>query len=221
MSARGMGGGGGGKRRKTGQAAASGRDYTVTIALPGSIVANAQTAELKTYLAGQVARAAVVFNVDEIVIFADRRTPGDSSKSTQVCPAGPPGLRPLALSARCCLLLQGQFQGAVKGASFDADVFLARILQYLETPQCVDTLLLLPLMLPPPPLASGCAAQPLRRAGKQWCVHDGQYKVPRLLLLHKAQRLEQLARPRHAQQLAHVGVGASAKRAEARLVGLL
>ena len=87
MSARGPGGGGGGgKRRKTAQAASRGRDYTLSIALPGSIVANAQTAELKTYLAGQVARAAVVFNVDEIVIFADRRTPGDSSKSTQVRP---------------------------------------------------------------------------------------------------------------------------------------
>ena len=103
------------KRRKTGAAASAGRDWTVSIALPGSIIANAQTAELKTYLAGQVARAAVVFNVDEIVVFADRRTPGDRSKSTQ-----------------------GQFQGAVKGASFDADVFLARLLQYLETPQCVS-----------------------------------------------------------------------------------
>jgi hypothetical protein len=104
------------KRRKTGPAASAGRDWTVSVALPGSIIANAQTAELKTYLAGQVARAAVVFNVDEIVVFADRRTPGDRSKSTQ-----------------------GQFQGAVKGASFDADVFLARLLQYLETPQCVFT----------------------------------------------------------------------------------
>lgn len=31
-----------------------GRRYTVSIALPGSIVDNAQTKELKTYLAGQV-----------------------------------------------------------------------------------------------------------------------------------------------------------------------
>ena len=153
----GGGGGGGGKRRKTGPAAPSGRAWTVSVALPGSIVANAQTAELKTYLAGQVARAAVVFNVDEIVVFADRRTPGDSSKSTQVrCwPAGlltSAGLRlacwpetalrhPAALVSRGAAAAarapQGQFQGAVKGASFDADVFLARILQYLETPQCV------------------------------------------------------------------------------------
>ena len=34
--------------------AASGRRFTVSMALPGSIVDNAQTLELKTYLAGQV-----------------------------------------------------------------------------------------------------------------------------------------------------------------------
>jgi hypothetical protein len=31
-----------------------GRDYTVSIALPGSILSNAQSLELRTYLAGQV-----------------------------------------------------------------------------------------------------------------------------------------------------------------------
>ncbi|RKP38911.1 putative RNA methyltransferase, partial [Dimargaris cristalligena] len=49
-----------------------GRQYTVSIALPGSIVDNAQSAELRTYLAGQIARAAAVFNVDEIVIYDDQ-----------------------------------------------------------------------------------------------------------------------------------------------------
>ena len=34
--------------------ATTGRHYTVSIALPGSIVSNAQTLELKTYLSGQV-----------------------------------------------------------------------------------------------------------------------------------------------------------------------
>ena len=33
-----------------------GRDYTVSIALPGSIMQNAQSRELRTYLAGQVGR---------------------------------------------------------------------------------------------------------------------------------------------------------------------
>ena len=40
-----------------------GRQYTVSVALPGSILDNAQTSELRTYLAGQIARACVVFQV--------------------------------------------------------------------------------------------------------------------------------------------------------------
>lgn len=46
-----------------------GRPYTVSVALPGSILENAQSPELRTYLAGQIARSLVIFNVDEVVIF--------------------------------------------------------------------------------------------------------------------------------------------------------
>ena len=136
------------------------------MALPGSIVANAQTAELKTYLAGQIARAAVVFNVDEV---RAQRRPGALPRTPALpppatTPSDTPPLPPSGRSwcsrtggpratapspPRCAARepaarappgsrlrgAQGQFQGAVKGASFDADVFLARILQYLETPQ--------------------------------------------------------------------------------------
>lgn len=81
-----------------------GRAYTLSMALPGSILDNAQTKELKTYLAGQIARAAVIFQVDEIVVFDDqlgsRTTTGVPTKRAQDC-----------------------------------HVFMARILQYLETPQ--------------------------------------------------------------------------------------
>ncbi|KAI3980009.1 hypothetical protein MKX01_042663, partial [Papaver californicum] len=42
---------------------------TVTIALPGSIIDNTQSFELATRLAGQIARAATIFRVDEVVIF--------------------------------------------------------------------------------------------------------------------------------------------------------
>ena len=45
------------------------KDMHVAIAIPGSILANAQSAELRSYLAGQIARAACVFCVDEIVVF--------------------------------------------------------------------------------------------------------------------------------------------------------
>lgn len=44
---------------------------TVSIAIPGSVVSNAQTRELQTQLAGQIARAAAVFRIDEIVVFDD------------------------------------------------------------------------------------------------------------------------------------------------------
>ena len=49
-----------------------GRSYTVSLALPGSIIENAQSAELRTYLAGQVARAAAVFNIDEVIVFNEQ-----------------------------------------------------------------------------------------------------------------------------------------------------
>ena len=47
------------------------------MALPGSILDNAQSAELRTYLAGQVARALAVFSIDEVVVFSDDK---DQSK---------------------------------------------------------------------------------------------------------------------------------------------
>ena len=39
--------------------------------LSGSILGNAQSAELRTYLAGQIARALAVFSVDEVIVFDD------------------------------------------------------------------------------------------------------------------------------------------------------
>ncbi|CEM20350.1 unnamed protein product [Vitrella brassicaformis CCMP3155] len=44
---------------------------TVSVALPVSIVANAQSFELRAYLVGQIARALTVFGVDEVVIYED------------------------------------------------------------------------------------------------------------------------------------------------------
>ena len=40
---------------------------TLSIAVPASILDNAQSAELRTYLGGQIARAACIFNVDEVI----------------------------------------------------------------------------------------------------------------------------------------------------------
>lgn len=86
-------------------AAGPGRQYTVSIALPGSIIDNAQSPELRSYLAGQIARAAAIFCVDEVVVF---------SEQTQAA---------------------GSRHRVDTNSQRDPNVFLARILQYLETPQ--------------------------------------------------------------------------------------
>ncbi|KAF2643078.1 DUF171-domain-containing protein [Massarina eburnea CBS 473.64] len=48
-----------------------GREWTLSMAVPGSIVSNVKKPELKTLLAGRIARAAAVFCVDEIVVYDD------------------------------------------------------------------------------------------------------------------------------------------------------
>ncbi|XP_068562764.1 putative methyltransferase C9orf114 homolog [Cebidichthys violaceus] len=84
-----------------------GRAYTVSVALPGSVLDNAQSTELRTYLAGQIARACVVFCVDEIIVFDEY---GEDVTS-----------------------VEGEFKGV--GKKGHACIQLARILQYLECPQ--------------------------------------------------------------------------------------
>ncbi|XP_026885787.1 putative methyltransferase C9orf114 homolog [Electrophorus electricus] len=89
------------------QMEAKGRQYTLSIALPGSVLDNAQSPELRTYLAGQVARACAVFCVDEVVVFDES---GEDART-----------------------VEGEFKGI--GKKGQACVQLARILQYLECPQ--------------------------------------------------------------------------------------
>lgn len=80
---------------------------TVSIAVAGSIIDNAQSLELATRLAGQIARAATIFRVDEVVVFDGEPQSEDSVVAT---------------TDKC--------NGSKSGARF-----LVRILQYLETPQ--------------------------------------------------------------------------------------
>ncbi|KJE93175.1 DNA segment Chr 2 Wayne State University 81 expressed [Capsaspora owczarzaki ATCC 30864] len=91
------------------------RAYTVSVAIPGSVLHLAQSAELKTYMAGQIARSLSLFNVDEIVIYND----GSGGKQ----------------ASSSIVTTEGEFEGAGKQATSNPDVFLARVLQYLETPQ--------------------------------------------------------------------------------------
>ena len=81
-----------------------GRNYTVSIALPGSIIDNAQSRELRTYLVGQIARSLAIFNVDEVIVFDDRSVAAEEDSGKR---------RPYGNPCH----------------------FMARVLQYLETPQ--------------------------------------------------------------------------------------
>lgn len=78
---------------------------TLTMAVAGSIIDNAQSLELATRLASQIARAAAIFRIDEIVVFDNKRNSGING-----------GVK--------------LFDGNESGTSF-----LVRVLRYLETPQ--------------------------------------------------------------------------------------
>ncbi|KAL7297952.1 hypothetical protein TKK_0008969 [Trichogramma kaykai] len=83
---------------------------TLSVALPGSILDNAQSPELRAYLAGQIARAACIYKIDEVIVYDDKGeiTEVERKKMKRDCTLG--DARP------CCLQL-------------------GRILQYLECPQ--------------------------------------------------------------------------------------
>ncbi|EEZ97573.1 putative methyltransferase C9orf114 homolog [Tribolium castaneum] len=83
---------------------------TVSIAVPGSILETAQSPELRAYLSGQIARAACIFQVDEIVVFDDY---GDESTAKKAELEDNYGLKTMRESC----------------------VQLGRILQYMECPQ--------------------------------------------------------------------------------------
>eukprot|EP00483_Globobulimina_turgida_P004828 UN04837 len=82
------------------------RKWTVSIALPGSVMNTAKTAQLQTYLASQFARIISIFCIDEIIIFSENGT----------------------------ILKEEPFKP-------DPNLFLFRLLSYLETPQYLRRLL--------------------------------------------------------------------------------
>ncbi|KAG2205695.1 hypothetical protein INT47_008052 [Mucor saturninus] len=73
------------------------RKSTTSLAIPSSIIDSAPTIEMKTILAGQIARALVIFSADEIVVYEDK------VQTTQ--------------------------------QKINPNLFLARVFQYMETPQ--------------------------------------------------------------------------------------
>lgn len=84
---------------------------TVSIAIPGSILENAQSEELRTYLAGQIARGACIFKIDEVIVYDDIGINDNNAKRAKI-----DNQDETENVRHCCLQL-------------------ARILQYLECPQ--------------------------------------------------------------------------------------
>eukprot|EP00340_Litonotus_pictus_P010217 CAMPEP_0170514972 /NCGR_PEP_ID=MMETSP0209-20121228/1464_1 /TAXON_ID=665100 ORGANISM="Litonotus pictus, Strain P1" /NCGR_SAMPLE_ID=MMETSP0209 /ASSEMBLY_ACC=CAM_ASM_000301 /LENGTH=409 /DNA_ID=CAMNT_0010799253 /DNA_START=6 /DNA_END=1235 /DNA_ORIENTATION=- len=58
---------------------------TISIALPSSIIDNAQSKELRSYLVGQLARTCSIFKVDEVVIFHDSLNKGTYKDKLNFC----------------------------------------------------------------------------------------------------------------------------------------
>ena len=101
----------------------NGCKYTVSLAVPSSLIQNAQTRELKTWLVGQIARTLVLFEVDEVIVYVD--TAVEASK-------GASGLKKVNV----------QEDQAVSSELFNSPaVFITRLLQYLETPTYLRKLL--------------------------------------------------------------------------------
>ncbi|XP_017865294.1 PREDICTED: putative methyltransferase C9orf114 [Drosophila arizonae] len=104
-----------------GKAASKPNPSTVSIAVPGSILENAQSAELRAYVAGQIARAACIFRVNEVIVFDDVgvATARETKRIYEQDDADNNGNG------------AGKATSTVRSSSLQ----LARILQYLECPQ--------------------------------------------------------------------------------------
>lgn len=127
-------------------ATTSARKFTISVAIPGSIVLNAQSPELQSRLAAHIARACAIFNVDEIVVFNEGELRSDTSDPYQhrhnqqhrgtKRRYNEPQNAPQDGGAGD---EEGQGEGegeeGGKGGGFEPHTFLARVLQYLETPQ--------------------------------------------------------------------------------------
>jgi len=109
---------------------------TLTIAVPGSVVSNAQTHELRTRLVGQIARAAAVFHVDEVVVFDDHLSDKLRVRPRWGRDAGRDSHRGGPSRGDGAGAGGGEDRQQPAGvASSDPHAFMANILQYCECPQ--------------------------------------------------------------------------------------
>lgn len=118
----------------------------MSLAVAASCIENAQNLELATLLAGQIARAAAIFNIDEVRGGRVQwlwRCCGACSKALRpsnnvlqlqghkLCPTA----RPLPTPPQVVVLDDALPPGAAPGHVSSAAAFFARVLQFMETPQ--------------------------------------------------------------------------------------
>jgi Putative RNA methyltransferase len=119
---------------------------TVSIAIPGSVVANCQTRELKTQISGQIARAATIYHVDEIIVFDDKLSKNDARRPFFRQSHGNDTKRCIGSDADGTVEPSNEFseksgprcepdEATRPHRSSDPHTFLARLLQYCECPQ--------------------------------------------------------------------------------------
>ena len=64
--------------------AARKRGFTISSVVPSSIIDNAQSFELKTYLVGQIAKACGLFKVNEIIVLSNDKTHRMKNMSSEI-----------------------------------------------------------------------------------------------------------------------------------------
>nr|CAD2177943.1 unnamed protein product [Meloidogyne enterolobii] len=90
--------------------------YSLNVALPGSILNNVQTKELRAYITGELARSFAIFCVDEIIIFDETA----KIKQKQIDE-----------------YKEGNWSGQdpINSNNCECNLFMAKVFEYLECPQ--------------------------------------------------------------------------------------
>jgi methyltransferase len=111
------------------------RRFTVSVAVPGSIVANCQTREQKTQMAGQIARAATIYHVDEIIVYDDKLAPKRRVLSNDANNRNDLADDSAAAAARSNDNNNDNDGDGERKRFSEPNAFLARVLQFCECPQ--------------------------------------------------------------------------------------
>ncbi|KAF2659259.1 DUF171-domain-containing protein [Lophiostoma macrostomum CBS 122681] len=142
-----------------------GRDWTLSLAVPGSFIANTKVIKQKNDLASRIARAAAVFCVDEVVVFDD--APNEISPNVYV------GKNDTRSKSEILADLAPD-----KEPWENPDQFLYHVLSYLECPAHLKTRL-----FPEHPNLAGAGAlppldMPHSMKANEWCQYRDGVTLP-------------------------------------------